>query len=94
MPSPTEPRPRDRSRRGLENLVAFTRLLGYIRHFHPSDEATATDWDRFAVAGVLEAEPARDPADLANRLQKLFAPVAPTVRVFATGQAPPATPEA
>ena len=32
------------SPRGLENLIAFTRLLGYIRHFHPSDQAAATDW--------------------------------------------------
>jgi len=32
-------------------------------------------------AGILEAEPASDPADLARRLQALFAAVAPTVRV-------------
>jgi C-terminal processing protease CtpA/Prc len=86
--------PRPIEGRGLDNLVAFTRLLGYIRHFHPSDESAAADWDRFAVAGVLEAEPARDVTDLANRLQTIFAPVAPTVRVFPTGQVPPAASEA
>lgn len=86
--------PRPIEGRGLDNLVAFARLLGYVRHFHPSDQAAAADWDRFAVAGVLEAEPARDPADLADRLGALFATIAPTVRIFPTGQAPPGTPDA
>ena len=36
--------------RGLENLVAFTRLLGYMRYFHPSDAAYTADWESFAVA--------------------------------------------
>jgi hypothetical protein len=42
--------------RGRENLEAFARLLGYVRHFHPSDEAAATDWDTFAISGVRRAE--------------------------------------
>src|SRR5262245_13400946 len=71
--------------RGLENLVAFTRLLGYVRHFHPSDEATAADWDAFAVAGVRTAESAFDARDLASRLEILFRPLGPTIRVFPTG---------
>ncbi|PYQ68039.1 MAG: hypothetical protein DMF53_00750, partial [Acidobacteria bacterium] len=25
--------------RGLDNLIAFTRLFGYVRYFHPSDQA-------------------------------------------------------
>lgn len=37
---------------GLENLVAFTRLLGYVRHLHPSDEAAATDWNTFAASSL------------------------------------------
>ena len=80
--------------RGLENLVAFARLLGYVRHFHPSDQVAAADWDRFAVAGVLEAEAATDAADLARRLRALFGTGAPTVRIFPTGQAPPVAPDA
>ncbi len=74
--------------RGLENLVAFTRLLGYVRHFHPSDEAAATDWDGFAVEGVRVAEEAKDAAELAQKLETLFRPVAPTLRVFRTGARP------
>lgn len=74
--------------RGLENLVAFTRLLGYVRHFHPSDEAAATDWDTFAVKGVQFVEDAKNASDLAHKLETIFQPIAPTVRVFLTGERP------
>ncbi len=73
--------------RGLANLEAFTRLLGYVRHFHPSDQAAAADWDAFAVNGIRKIESAASPAELATGLNALFAPVAPSVRVFVTGQA-------
>jgi len=67
--------------RGVVNLVAFGRLLGYVRHFHPSDEVAATDWDSFAIAGVDEVERARTPAELKTRLERLFRPIAPTLRL-------------
>ena len=73
--------------RGLENLVAYTRLLGYVRHFHPSDQAAAADWDSLAIDGVRKVESARDPGELAARLEEIFRPVAPTLRVFRTGDA-------
>jgi C-terminal processing protease CtpA/Prc len=72
----------------LENLVAFTRLLGYVRYFHPADEAAATDWDALALRGVRAVERATDPADLARKLEDLFRPVAPAVRVFPVGKPP------
>ena len=79
--------------RGLVNLVAFTRLLGYVRHFHPSDEAAATNWDAFAVEGVLAVEGAKNADELAAKLNLIFRPVAPTVRVFPTGKPAPPPPE-
>jgi hypothetical protein len=78
--------PRPLTARGLDNLLAFTRLLGYVRHFHPSDEAAATAWDTFAVEGVLAVESAANADELAEKLSALFRRVAPTVRVFPTGQ--------
>jgi len=88
--TPTEPvdPPKALTDRGLQNLVAFTKLYGYIRHFHPSDAVEKADWDAYAMAGVKAAEDAKDPADLAQRLQTLFAPIAPSVRVFVTGNKP------
>ena len=68
----------------LENAVAFTRLLGYVEYFHPSDQAFAANWEAFTVYGIAQAEAAQTPADLANTLQTLFAPLAPTVLVFPT----------
>jgi hypothetical protein len=41
--------PRTLAGRGLDNLVALTRLLGIVRYFHPSDEAAAANWDRIAM---------------------------------------------
>lgn len=81
--------PRPLSPDGLENLVAFTRLLGYVRHFHPSDQAASADWIDKATKGMRLVEGARDPSDLCQRLEQWAAPVAPTVRVFPTGQTPP-----
>jgi Peptidase family S41 len=78
--------------RGLDNLVAFTRLLGDVRYFHPSDQAAAADWGSFAVAGVQRVEAAPDAEALARTLEDLFRPIAPTVRVFVSpngGRQPP-----
>jgi C-terminal processing protease CtpA/Prc len=75
--------------RELDNLVAFTRLLGYVRYFHPSDQAAAADWDQIAIEGVLACLAAKDASDLAQILKKTFKPVAPTLRVFRTGENPP-----
>jgi C-terminal processing protease CtpA/Prc len=74
--------------RALDNLVAFTKLLGYVRYFHPSEPARTANWERFAIDGVRAVEGAKSPAELAQTLEKLFQPIAPTVRVFPTGQPP------
>jgi C-terminal processing protease CtpA/Prc len=80
-PAPIAERSRPLTGRGLENLVAFARLYGYIRHFHPSDEAAAADWNALAIAGVPAVENASDPADLARKLAGFFRAVAPAVQV-------------
>lgn len=80
------------SGRGLDNLVAFSRLLGYVRFFHPSDQAAAASWDPVAIAGVQAIESAPDAAALARTLEDFFRPLAPTVRVFPTGGPQPALP--
>jgi C-terminal processing protease CtpA/Prc len=69
------------SEREATNLVAFGRLLGIVRHFHPSDEASMTHWDEFAIAGVEAAGRARSNEELVDILTRLFRPVAPTVRI-------------
>jgi len=80
--------PRALTSRGLDNRIAFTRLLGYVRHFHPSDQAAATDWETFTVGALKDVEAATDAVDLARRLESVFKPLAPTVLVFVTGAKP------
>ncbi len=78
--------------RGLENVVAFARLAGYVRFFHPSDQAaalTGAEWDRFTVAGIRVVESADDAPELATRLSTLFQPLAPTVAIAAGKTATP-----
>jgi C-terminal processing protease CtpA/Prc len=80
--------PRPLQGRELDNLVAYARLLGLVRYFHPSDQAAGTDWDQFAIHGVAVAQSAKTPAELAQKLEELFRPIAPLVHVFPTGQKP------
>jgi hypothetical protein len=76
------------SPQGVENLEAFAKLLGYVRFFHPSDQAATANWDQVAIAGVQRIEDAASPADLATSLQDFFHPLAPTLRVYLEGNAP------
>src|SRR5215470_19839185 len=64
---------------GMRNAIAFTRLLGYVRYFHPSDQAAAADWDVLAVEGMRQIEPCEGAEQLAKALEAFFRPVAPTV---------------
>lgn len=67
--------------RQLSNTEAFTKLYGYIRFFHPSDEAQKVDWDRFAVYGMEKVSTAGNTEQLRDILLQLFLPIAPTLRV-------------
>lgn len=85
------------SEQGLTNLQAFARAYGYVRFFHPSDEAVDANWDAIAIRGVTAVEPAASPDELAASLTDLFAPYAPSVTIYAgaVGTGPEAThPEA
>ncbi|HKW99040.1 MAG TPA: S41 family peptidase [Bryobacteraceae bacterium] len=82
-------RSRPLSNRGLENVTAFARLYGYVRHFYPGDEAAHADWDALAIAGIGSVENAAGPVELARNLEAFFRPVAPLVRVFPVSAVPP-----
>ena len=83
----TEPA-RPLTTQGLTNLTAFARLYGYVRFFHPSDQAALTDWENFAIDGARAVEDASSLNDLQVRLEKLFQPVAPTLRIFPSASRP------
>lgn len=83
------------SPRGVENLIAASRLLAYVRFFHPSDQAVGVkDWSRVAIDLMEAAEPAKDAADLAERMTRLIAPLTPGLQIWAgdASAAPPLAP--
>ncbi|WGU92846.1 S41 family peptidase [Paenibacillus dendritiformis] len=65
----------------LMNVRAFTKLYGYVRFFHPSDENTQIDWKRFAIHGVSKVRAAKTKDELTTTLQDLFYPIAPTMNL-------------
>lgn len=72
----------------IQNLKAFAKLYGYVRYFHPSDEASQIDWDRFVIYGVEKAKNATNRQELTSVLEELFLPVAPTIQVYYSGEEP------
>ncbi|MDO6434331.1 S41 family peptidase [Flavitalea sp. BT771] len=72
-----------------KNLTAFTRLYGYARYFHPSDEGAELDWDKFAIYGSSIVMSAKDDKALISTLKELFHPFAPTIAIYAAGQGDP-----
>lgn len=88
LPCPAQEKGDKLTDRQLDNLVALTRLMGYVRYFHPSDESAAADWDVVAIDGVKAVIDADGPAELAKQLENFFQPLAPTLRVYVTGKKP------
>jgi C-terminal processing protease CtpA/Prc len=66
----------------IQNLRAFAKLYGYVRYFHPSDEASLVDWDKFVILGVEKVKDAANAQELISILEGLFLPVAPTIQIY------------
>lgn len=80
--------------RQLRNLHGFSKLYGFVRYFHPSDEAQQIDWEKFAVYGARRVLDAPDAEALRVVLEELYSPLAPTLRIYPTGSAAPPAPPA
>ncbi len=65
-----------------QNLIAFTKLWGYTKHFCPSDEAQEIDWDKFGVYGSQQVMNAPDKEALEKELYELFAPLVPELDLY------------
>ena len=62
-----------------ENLEAFSKVYGYVKYFHPSDEAYSLDWDDFAVYGVKRIRSVQSKNELKTVLEELFKSIAPSI---------------
>jgi C-terminal processing protease CtpA/Prc len=72
----------------IQNLRAFAKLYGYVKYFHPSDEASEVDWDRFSVFGTRKVRGAKDRRALKTALEQLFLPIAPTIQIYDSTEKP------
>jgi C-terminal processing protease CtpA/Prc len=63
----------------INNLKTFAQAYGYVKYFHPSDEASEIDWNSFAAYGAQQIEKCNSKSELANTLNRLFKPIAPSV---------------
>ncbi len=63
----------------IDYLTTFGKVYGYVKYFHPSDEAYAIDWKQFAVYGAAEINKCNNKEDLIETLDALFKPIAPSI---------------
>lgn len=70
------------SNQSLQNIETFARLYGYVRFFHPSEEAAKINWNHFAVYGTKQVEKAKNQEELKQILEKLFLPIAPSLVIY------------
>ena len=68
----------------VQNLETFARLYGYVRWFHPSDEAQIIDWEKFAILGVQKVENIKSVRELRDTLYNLFSPIVPGLQIYET----------
>nr|WP_319399140.1 S41 family peptidase [uncultured Carboxylicivirga sp.] len=64
----------------IENQVIFAKTYGYVKYFHPSDEAAQLDWDSFAIYGASQIDKCQSASDVIKVLEDLFNPIAPTIQ--------------
>ena len=62
-----------------EAIYSFAKLYGYIKYFHPTDEAQEIDWDLFAFYGVSRMLEIENESQLEKTLKELFYPLAPSL---------------
>lgn len=73
--------------RAVENLATFARVYGYVRFFHPSDEAAAVDWDKVSLLGAETVHGATNSSELRLALLRVFQPIAPSMQLVDSAQA-------
>ncbi|MEL7148611.1 MAG: hypothetical protein AAFO69_19710, partial [Bacteroidota bacterium] len=64
----------------IRYLKAFASVYGYVKYFHPSDEAYELDWGKFAIYGADKVVTSRSDAEFRATMKALFEPIAPAIR--------------
>lgn len=69
------------SNQSLKNLKTFAKVYGYIRFFHPSNEANNIEWNKFAIIGCKEIINCADDESLCKKLENLFRPIGSSIQI-------------
>ena len=77
-----------------QNLVAFARVYGYVRFFHPTNASAEADWQQLALDGVELVYDAPTLDSQIERLELLMHPYAPSLQLWAHDEPAPPTPAA
>lgn len=64
----------------MENLKTFSKIYGYIKYFHPSDEAFTLDWDKFSIYAANKVLKCETNEAFVKTIDSLFSPIAPSIR--------------
>lgn len=69
------------SEKGLENIMAFVKMYGYIRYFYPGELALTTDWEEFLLNGIDYIENESSEAKLIEKLNSIYSSIAPDLEI-------------
>ncbi len=70
----------------IRNLVAFSKVYGYVQYFHPSDQNKIQIWDGVAIEGCKTMLGVNDDDQLIRELRRIFLPIAPSIKISRTSQ--------
>lgn len=66
--------------KSIEYQKGFAKAYGYVKYFHPSDEAATIDWDKFAIYGSSQVEVCTSDEEFLKTLKTIFEPIAPSIK--------------
>ena len=72
----------------VDNLRTFAKAYGYVKYFHPGDEASQIDWAKFSAYGAAKIEKCKTKEQVVATLNNLFSPIAPSVRFLISKNKP------
>ena len=67
--------------RGLENIMAFSKMYGYVRYFYPGEFSLTTDWDEFLLNGIDFIENIANEGELIEKLNSIYTAIAPDIEI-------------
>ncbi|MBI5324957.1 MAG: hypothetical protein HZB41_06760 [Ignavibacteriae bacterium] len=74
------------TQRGLDNIMALSKMYGYIRYFYPGELALTTDWEEFLLNGIDYIEGIPSDEKLIDRLRNIFTTIAPDLEIYNAGK--------